>query len=122
MFYAPSSARSFKDGTPAHLLSLAKDVKQGFYTVPTGNRTRRVAVHTLPLRHDSSTINIYIHTCIYDIRIYIYKHKHTYKRKHTYINTHLITDFFMNRSINRDKSGSRISFYGKRLVRRDSSL
>ena len=30
-----------------HLLSLAKDVKLGFYTVPTGNRTpgRRVAVH-----------------------------------------------------------------------------
>ena len=30
-----------------HLLSLAKDVKLGFYIVPTGNRTpgRRVAVH-----------------------------------------------------------------------------
>ena len=30
-----------------HLLSLAKDVKLGFYTVPTGNRTpsRCVAVH-----------------------------------------------------------------------------
>ena len=31
-----------------HLLSLAKDVKLGFYTVPTGNRTpgRRVAVYS----------------------------------------------------------------------------
>ena len=30
-----------------HLMSLAKDVELGFYTVPTGNRTlgRRVAVH-----------------------------------------------------------------------------
>ena len=28
-----------------HLLSLAKDVQLGKYTVPTGNRTRRVAVH-----------------------------------------------------------------------------
>ena len=30
-----------------HLLSLAKDVKLSFYTVPTGNRApgRRVAVH-----------------------------------------------------------------------------
>ena len=30
-----------------HLLSLARDVKLGFYTVPTGNRTpgRHVAVH-----------------------------------------------------------------------------
>ena len=33
-------------GRHPHLLSLAKDVKLGFYTVPTGNRTpdRRVAV------------------------------------------------------------------------------
>ena len=33
--------------TTPHLLSLAKDVKLGKYTVPTGNRTpgRRVAVH-----------------------------------------------------------------------------
>ena len=33
--------------TAPHLLSLAKDVKLGKYTVPTGNRTpgRRVAVH-----------------------------------------------------------------------------
>ena len=33
--------------TAPHLLSLAKDVKLGKYTVPTGNRTpgRRVTVH-----------------------------------------------------------------------------
>ena len=47
VFYAPSTARSFRDGTPIYLLSLAKDVKLCFYTVPTGNRTPdgRVAVH-----------------------------------------------------------------------------
>ena len=46
LFYVPSTGRSFRDGTP-HLLSLVKDVKLGFYTVPTGNRTpgRRMAVH-----------------------------------------------------------------------------
>ena len=46
VFYVQSTARSFGDGTP-HLLSLVKDVKLGFYTVPTCNRTpdRRVAVH-----------------------------------------------------------------------------
>ena len=45
VFYVPSTARSFRDGTP-HLLSLAKDVELGKYTVSTGNRTpgRRVAV------------------------------------------------------------------------------
>ena len=40
--------RSLRDGTPfLHLLSLAKDVKLGKYTVPSGIRTpgRRVAVH-----------------------------------------------------------------------------
>ena len=44
--YVPSTAMSFRDGTP-NLLSLAKDVKLGFYTVPIRNRTpgRRVAVH-----------------------------------------------------------------------------
>ena len=36
VFNVPSTARSFKDGTP-HLLSLAKDVKLDKYTVPTGN-------------------------------------------------------------------------------------
>ena len=36
VFYVPSTARSFRDGTP-HLLSLAKDVKLGKYTVSTGN-------------------------------------------------------------------------------------
>ena len=42
LFYVPSTARSFRDGTP-----IAKDVKLGFYTVPTGNRTpgHRLAVH-----------------------------------------------------------------------------
>ena len=42
VFYVPSTARSFRDGTP-----IAKDVKLGKYTIPTGNRTpgRRVAVH-----------------------------------------------------------------------------
>ena len=34
-FKVPSTARSFRDGTP-HLLSLAKDVKFDKYTVPTG--------------------------------------------------------------------------------------
>ena len=45
VFYVPSTARSFRDGT--HLLSLAKEVALGKYTVPTGNRTpgRRVAVY-----------------------------------------------------------------------------
>ena len=43
--------------TAPYLLSLAKDVKLGFYTVPTGNRTRAVARQsiTLPLRHASSS-------------------------------------------------------------------
>ena len=44
--------------TATRLLSLAKDLKLGFYTVPTGNRTpgRRVAVHytTAAPRHASS--------------------------------------------------------------------
>ena len=42
--------------TAAHLLSLAKDVKLGKYTVPTGNEPRAVAWQsiTLPLRHASS--------------------------------------------------------------------
>ena len=35
-FCVPSTARSLRDGTP-HLLSLAKDVKLGSNTVPTGN-------------------------------------------------------------------------------------
>ena len=38
VFNVPSTVRSFRDGTP-NLLSLAKDVKLGFYIVPTGNRT-----------------------------------------------------------------------------------
>ena len=44
-FYVPSTAKSFRDAD--HLLSLAKDVKLGKYTVPTGIPTpdRRVAVH-----------------------------------------------------------------------------
>ena len=39
-----------------HLLSLAKDVKLGFYTVPTRNRTpgRRLAVHYTTAAHTSS--------------------------------------------------------------------
>ena len=46
VFYVPSTARSFRDDTPL-LLSLAKDMKLGKYTVPTGNRIpgRRMAVH-----------------------------------------------------------------------------
>ena len=36
VFNVPSTARSFRDGTP-YLLSLAKDVKLDKYTVPTGN-------------------------------------------------------------------------------------
>ena len=36
MIYVPSTARSSRDGTP-HLLFLSKDVKLGFYTIPTGN-------------------------------------------------------------------------------------
>ena len=36
VFNVPSTARSFRDGTP-HLQSLAKDVKLDKYTVPTGN-------------------------------------------------------------------------------------
>ena len=46
VFYIQSTAKSFRDGTQ-HLLSLAKDVKLGFYTVPIGNWTpgRRMAVH-----------------------------------------------------------------------------
>ena len=37
MFNAPSTERSFREGTHPHLLSLAKDVKLDKYTVPTGN-------------------------------------------------------------------------------------
>ena len=39
--------RPIDSETAPHLLSLAKDVKLGFYTVPNGNQTppRRVAVH-----------------------------------------------------------------------------
>ena len=42
----PIDSKSFRDSTP-HLLSLAKEVKLGFCTVPTGNRTpgHREAVH-----------------------------------------------------------------------------
>ena len=42
-FFVPSTARSFRDGTP----QFTKDMKLGISTVPTGNRTpgRRVAVH-----------------------------------------------------------------------------
>ena len=36
VFYVPSTARSFRDSAP-NLLSLAKDVKLGFYTIPTEN-------------------------------------------------------------------------------------
>ena len=36
VFYVRSTVRSFRDDTP-HLLSLAKDVKLGKYTVPTRN-------------------------------------------------------------------------------------
>ena len=45
-FYVPSTARSFRDGTP-NSLSLAKDVKLCIYTVPTRKQTPggRVAVH-----------------------------------------------------------------------------
>ena len=44
MFYVPWTARSLRD---PHLLSLAKDVELGKYTVPIGNRTpgSRMAVH-----------------------------------------------------------------------------
>ena len=47
VFYVPSTARSFRERRHPHLLSLAKDVKLGFYTVPTRNRTpgRHLAVH-----------------------------------------------------------------------------
>ena len=41
VFSVPSIARSFRDGTP-YLLSLAKDVKLGFYTVPPGIKPRAV--------------------------------------------------------------------------------
>ena len=45
----PIDSEVIRDGTPGHLLSLglAKDVKLGFHTVPTGNRTpgRCVAFH-----------------------------------------------------------------------------
>ena len=46
VFNVPSTARSFRDGTPI-LQSLAKDMKPSLYTVPTGNRTlgRCMAVH-----------------------------------------------------------------------------
>ena len=46
VFNVPSTARSQQRRHP-HLLSFAKKVKPGFYTVPTGNQTpdRRVAVH-----------------------------------------------------------------------------
>ena len=46
VFYVPSTARSFRNGTP-HLLSLTKNVKHGKYTVPTGSRTpgHSVAAH-----------------------------------------------------------------------------
>ena len=38
VFYVPSTARSFRNSTPPPLPSLAKDVKLGKYTIPTGNR------------------------------------------------------------------------------------
>ena len=48
--------------TAAHLLSLAKDVKLGIYTVPTGNEPRAVAWQsiTLLLRHASSILWFWI--------------------------------------------------------------
>ena len=56
VFYVPSTARSFRDCTP-HLLYLAKNMKLGFYTVLTENRTRAIAWQsiTLPMCHTSST-------------------------------------------------------------------
>ena len=56
VFYVPSTARSFRGGT-THLLSLAKDMKLGFYTVPTVESNPgllRGKSITLPLRHASS--------------------------------------------------------------------
>ena len=52
VFYVPATARSFRDDTPI-LLSLAKYVKLGKYTVPTGNQTpgRRGS----PLRYRCAT-------------------------------------------------------------------
>ena len=46
--------------TGLHLLSLAKDVKLGFYTTPPGIEPKVVAWQsiTLPLRHVSSTLDI----------------------------------------------------------------
>ena len=46
VFNVPSTARSFRDGTPIYC-PLRKDVKLDKYTIPTGNRTpgRRMAVH-----------------------------------------------------------------------------
>ena len=46
VFSVPSTGWSFRDGTHIYC-PIAKDVRLGFYTVPTGNRTpgRRVAVH-----------------------------------------------------------------------------
>ena len=58
--------------TAPHLLSLAKDVKLVFYTVPSGNRTPggRVAVHhttvapsQLPLKHIGNSLMFCIASC-----------------------------------------------------------
>ena len=46
VFYVPSTARSFRDGTPIYC-PLRRTWSSVFYAVPTGNRTpgRRVAFH-----------------------------------------------------------------------------
>ena len=47
VFYVPSTARSFRDGTPIYCPLRRTDVKLGKYTIPTWNRTpgHRLAVH-----------------------------------------------------------------------------
>ena len=44
VFNVPSTARSFRDGAP-YKLSLVMDVKLGFKSVPTGNRTLAGPLH-----------------------------------------------------------------------------
>ena len=70
MFYVPSTAWSFRDGTPIYCP--VKDVKLGKYIVPTRNRTPggRVAVHSAALRK--------LHNKIKLLMLYINKIKNAF--------------------------------------------
>ena len=89
VFYVPSTASSPRDDNPIYC-PFAKDMKLGFYTVPTGNRTR--ASSGSPLHYSCATLApltrgfyivvilgpiMYVHgvtVCRRDIVIFLFNH------------------------------------------------